>query len=99
MIKQDFTSVKRLLKMQNPPIDTSDWTAWKEEEQELGTFYHVSVNVDDIGLIDKKGSRLFFCFSKIKITLPKQLKGEVANSGNEDDNDDVDLNLNKVRIQ
>lgn len=86
MEKQNFDSMKMILKAQNPPLVTGDWIAWKEEEQQLGTFYHVSVKEGDIFLIDKKGSRLFFCFSTIKVNLPKRPNGDEANSGNENVN-------------
>lgn len=78
MLKPDFGTVIRALKAQNPPLNTDDWTTWKQEEQEYGTFYHVSVKNEDIDFINEKEGRLFFCFQKIKIITPKQSKGETA---------------------
>lgn len=71
MLKPDFEMVKKALKAQNQPLNTDDWSAWKQEEQEYGTFYHVSANEVDVEFINGKGGRLFFCFHKIKIITPK----------------------------
>lgn len=88
MTKQSFESVKNIIKIQNPPLNTDDWETWKEVEREAGMFYHVSVKNEDIGTIAEKGSRLFFCFNKIRIYLPRQPNSDVSES-NEDEEAEV----------
>lgn len=74
--KPTFEEVAKKLQMQNHPLNTSDWIAWKAEDKENGTFYHVSADVSAIELIRAKAGRLFYYFSKIKVNLPKEPKGE-----------------------
>lgn len=78
-----FETVVKKLQLQNRPLDTSGWIAWRAEEKEDGMFYHVSVEESDIEVIRTKSSRLFYCFTKLKINLPKVPNGEGTNAGNE----------------
>lgn len=76
MKKPTFEQIAKRLRLQNQPLDTSTWIAWKAEDKSDGTFYHVSVEENDIEFIKSKMSRLFYCFTKIKINLPKASNGE-----------------------
>ncbi|KAJ6649469.1 hypothetical protein Bhyg_04705 [Pseudolycoriella hygida] len=75
MMKLDFDKVKLTLKRQNPPSETSNWKTWKTEERELGVFYHVLANDEDVEIISAKGSRLFFIFA---VFMPHLSNSDVA---------------------
>lgn len=81
--KPTFEEVVKRIKAQNHPLDTSNWIAWKAEEKPDGMFYHVSVDEPNVNFIKAKDSRLFYCFSKIRICLPKESKGTDSQEGNE----------------
>lgn len=78
MSKPKFDAISKRLQLQNRPLDTSNWIAWKADEKEGGVFYHVSVDESDVEIIKASNSRLFYCFTKIKVSLPKESRG--ANS-------------------
>lgn len=81
--KPTFEEVVKRIKAQNHPLDASNWIAWKAEEKPDGMFYHVSVDEPDVNFIKAKDSRLFYCFSKIKISLQKEPMGAGSQEGNE----------------
>lgn len=74
--KPTFETVMSKFQLQNDPLNTSDWIAWKAEDRGDGTFYHVSVNEPDIDFIREKSNRLFYCFNQVKIILPNAAKGD-----------------------
>lgn len=83
--KPTFEIAIKRLELQNPPLKTNSWIAWKAEEKSGGTFYHVSVDETDIACIKMKLNRLLYCFTRIKINLPREPNGDgsnVANNGN-----------------
>lgn len=82
--KPDFATVVKKLQLQNPPIITGNWIAWKADDRGDGIFYHVSVDEEMINQIEEKECRLFYCFGKIKINLPKKPKGEGKKAENGD---------------
>lgn len=67
-----FEAVEKKLHLQNNPLSTNDWIDWKAEDRGDGIFYHVSVNEPDINFIRARMDRLFYCFNKIKINLPRE---------------------------
>lgn len=79
--KSNFESISRRLQLQNHPLNTSEWIAWKEEDKGDGIFYHVSVDEADVGIIREKMSRLYYGFTKIKVNLPKEPRGEANRAG------------------
>lgn len=78
MKRPSFEEAAKKLQMQNKPLITDDWVAWKAERKEHGMFYSVSVDNDDVELIRAKKGRLFYCFSKLKINLPKDGNRETS---------------------
>lgn len=80
--KPTFDEVAKKLEQQNHPLTTNRWVAWKAEEKEDGIFYHVSVEEADIEFINTKNGRLFYCFTKIKINMPRVPRGDGANVAN-----------------
>lgn len=81
--RPSFEEVTNKLQLQNNPLNTTEWIAWKAEDKGDGIFYHVSVDEGDIGLIRARSSRLFYCFSKIKINLPREPNREGQRAVNE----------------
>lgn len=76
--KPKFEAVAKKLQLQNPPLDTSSWIPWKMDVKEEGIYYHVTIEETDLATIKSKQSRLFYCFTKIRINLPTAPKGEDA---------------------
>lgn len=93
--KPNFESAVKMLEMQNKPMVTNNWIAWKAEEKGDGTFYHVSVDESDIDFIKSKSGRFFYCFTKIKINLPKEPMENGNNGGNDNGNERL---INKFRF-
>lgn len=81
--RPSFVDVTKKLQLQNHPLNTNEWISWKAEDQGHGIFYHVSVDEHHIELIKAKESRLFYCFSKVKIYLLKESKEEVPKADDE----------------
>lgn len=69
--KPTFEEVAKKLQFQNKPLNTEGWIAWK---------------ASDIEFIKAKMSRLFYCFSKIRFTLPKEPKGKSSQEENVEEN-------------
>lgn len=76
--RPSFSEATKKLQLQNQPLNTDEWIAWKMEDKGHGIFYHVTVDDNDIKLIRGNNSRLFYCFSKIKINLPRDENREAA---------------------
>lgn len=79
--KMDFKTIVQKLSLQNPPLRTSNWTAWKQDQKDDGVFYHVSVDENVITHIENRGCRLFYYFSKIKVITPKKATEEEGDAG------------------
>lgn len=71
MSKPTFEKVIYRIQEMNKPLSTENWIAWKSDEKEDGTFYHVSVDVQHIDYIEAKQGRLHYGFGTIKMNLPK----------------------------
>lgn len=74
MKRPSFEEIIKKFKLQNYPLTTDGWIAWRAEDKGHGIFYYVSVEPTDIEFIKDKESRLFYYFSKIKINLPREPK-------------------------
>lgn len=51
MKKPEFASILEKFRLQNPPLRTSGWTAWKQDAKGDGIFYHVSVDQETVAQI------------------------------------------------
>lgn len=87
MKKLDFDGVVKRLAILNRTVSVSNWTMWKEEMVNNGMFYNVSVDESDIEEINKKGGRLHFYFTTIKIITPKKKTVEGVDDNMETDED------------
>lgn len=69
--KKSYEAICKHIEQRNAPIKVQSWEMWKEEDVPNGTFYHVSTDEDTINEIQRKGGRLFYYFSTIKVIIPK----------------------------
>lgn len=72
MKKLDFDGVAKRLAILNRTVSVKNWEMWKKEVVNNGMFYNVSVDESDIEEINRKGGRLHFYYTTIKIITPKR---------------------------